>query len=118
MRTLAYVLYVYVDMWLQEDNIMAMAVHVRTILGCRNFHRLNLADQDSAGRLVSELAAQVYISIESRSEMDVCMNARMHEEAWLLSLLLSSIDPTRLGPTTERDVAARPAADTRRVVRV
>jgi len=48
-------------MWLQEDNIMAMAVHVRTILGCRNFHRLNLADQDSARRLVSELAAQVYI---------------------------------------------------------
>ena len=47
-------------MWLQEDNIMAMAVHVRTILGCRNFHRLNLADQDSARRLVSELAAQVY----------------------------------------------------------
>ena len=48
-------------MWLQGDNIMAMAVHVRTILGCRNFHRLNLADQDSARRLVSELAAQVYI---------------------------------------------------------
>jgi len=44
----------------QEDNIMAMAVHVRTILGCRNVHRLNLADQDSAGRLVNELAAQVY----------------------------------------------------------
>ena len=59
-RTLAYLLYIYVDMWLQEDNIMAMAVHVRTILGCRNFHRLNLADQDSARRLVSELAAQVY----------------------------------------------------------
>ena len=48
-------------MWLQGDNIMAMAVHVRTILGCRNFHRHNLADQDGAGRLVSELAAQVYI---------------------------------------------------------
>ena len=59
-------------MAVQEDNIMAMAVHVRTILGCRNVHRLNLADQDSARRLVSELAAQVYISIESRSEMDVC----------------------------------------------
>ena len=43
------------------DNIMAMAAHVRTLLGCRNFHRLNLADQDGAGRLVSELAAQVYI---------------------------------------------------------
>ena len=57
-RTLAYMCYV----WLQGDNIMAMAVHVRTILGCRNFHRLNLADQDGAGRLVSELAAQVYIS--------------------------------------------------------
>ena len=70
-RTLAYLLYIYVDMWLQEDNIMAMAVRVRTILGCRNFHRLNLADQDSARRLVSELAAQVYISIETRSEMDV-----------------------------------------------
>ena len=63
MRTLAYVLYVT-----QGDNIMAMAVHVRTILGCRNFHRLNLADQDGAGRLVSELAAQVYVSRESQRD--------------------------------------------------
>ena len=78
-RTLAYLLYIYVDMWLQEDNIMAMAVHVRTILGCRNFHRLNLADQDSARRLVSELAAQVYISMRVAARW-MCMNARMHEE--------------------------------------
>ena len=61
-------------MWLQGDNIMAMAVHVRTILGCRNFHRLNLADQDGAGRLVSELAAQVYI-YSCASEDGVWMHA-------------------------------------------
>ena len=116
MRTLACMCYV----WLQGDNIMAMAVHVRTILGCRNFHRLNLADQDGAGRLVSELAAQVYIYRDRVAARWMCAwkHACMERSGFSRSLLLSLIDPIPLGPATERDVAARPAAAARRVVRV